>query len=122
VPFARIETAQVPSSAASASNDVVFVEDTLSTRAKVQVDAHVRVVLGDSVTFDGFGLRGRLAGSLEVDDERGHPTRGTGEIQIVNGKYRAFGSELTIDPTPFGGGPIDNPGLTRVSRPDRSRT
>jgi translocation and assembly module TamB len=113
VPFARIETTQVPSSAVSPSKDVVFVEDTLSTRKTVQVHTQVRVVLGDSVTFDGFGLRGRLAGSLQVEDERGHPTRGTGEIQIVNGKYRAFGSELTIDPGRFvfGGGPIDNPGL-----------
>lgn len=113
VPFARIETAQVPSSAVSSSNDVVFVEDTLATRSKVTVHTKVRVALGDSVTFDGFGLRGTLAGSIEVEDERGHPTRGTGEIQIVKGKYRAFGSELTIDPGRFvfGGGAIDDPGL-----------
>jgi translocation and assembly module TamB len=113
VPFARIETAQVPSSAVSSSNDVVFVEDTLATRSTVTVHTKVRVALGDSVTFDGFGLRGRLAGSIEVEDERGHPTRGTGEIQIVKGKYRAFGSELTIDPGRFvfGGGAIDDPGL-----------
>ena len=41
------------------------------------------------------------------------PTQGTGEIQIVDGKYRAFGNELTIDPGRFvfGGGAIDNPGL-----------
>jgi translocation and assembly module TamB len=113
VPFARIETAQVPASAASPSNDVVFVEDTLATKPKLQVRTQVRVELGDSVTFSGFGLRTRLAGSLAVDDERGRPTRGTGEIQIVDGKYRAFGNELTIDPGRFvfGGGPIDNPGL-----------
>jgi len=31
----------------------------------------------------------------------------------LDGKYRAFGNELTIDPGRFvfGGGPIDNPGL-----------
>lgn len=113
VPFARIETAQVPASAASASNDVVFVEDTLATKPKFQVRTQVRVELGDSVTFSGFGFRTRLAGSLAVDDERGRPTQGTGEIQIVDGRYRAFGNELTIDPGRFvfGGGPIDNPGL-----------
>jgi translocation and assembly module TamB len=113
VPFARIETTQVPASAVSASNDVVFVEDTLSTQPKLQVQTQVRVELGDSVTFSGFGFRARLAGSLAVDDERGRPTQGTGEIQIVDGKYRAFGNELTIDPGRFvfGGGPIDNPGL-----------
>ncbi len=113
VPFARIETAQVPSSAASSSSDVVFVEDTLATQATAQVHTKVLVALGDSVTFNGFGLTGRLTGSIDVEDERGHPTRGTGEIQIVNGKYRAFGNELTIDPGRFvfGGGSIDNPGL-----------
>jgi len=113
VPYARIETTQVPASAVSASSDVVIVEDTLATKRTLQVRTLVRVVLGDSVTFNGFGLRGRLAGSLMVDDERGRPTRGTGEIQIVDGKYRAFGSELTIDPgrLVFGGGPVDNPGI-----------
>jgi len=113
VPFARIETTQVPASAASPSNDVVFVEDTLATQPKLQVKTQVRVELGDSVTFSGFGLRTRLAGGLAVDDERGRPTQGTGEIQLVDGKYRAFGNELTIDPGRFvfGGGPIDNPGI-----------
>jgi translocation and assembly module TamB len=113
VPYARIETAEVPASAATPSNDVVFVEDTLSTRPKLQVRTQIRVELADSVTFTGFGLYARLAGSLAVDDERGRPTRGTGEIQIVEGRYRAFGNELKIDPGRFvfGGGPIDNPGL-----------
>jgi len=113
VPYARIESTQVPASAVSASSDVVIVEDTLATQRALQIRTKVRVALGDSVTFNGFGLRGRLTGSLMVDDERGRPTRGTGEIQIVNGKYRAFGSELTIDPgrLVFGGGPVDNPGI-----------
>ncbi len=113
VPYARIETTQVPASATSPSSDVVFVEDTLSTQPRLQVQTKLRVELGDSVSFSGFGLRGRLAGSLAIDDERGRPTQGTGEIQIVNGKYRAFGNELTIDPGRFvfGGGAIDNPGL-----------
>ncbi len=113
VPYARIEVAQVPASAASASPDVIIVQDTLTTRPPIQARTQVRVALGDSVTFTGFGLRSRLAGSLQVDDERGRPTRGTGEIQLVDGKYRAFGSELKIDPGRliFGGGPIDNPGI-----------
>jgi translocation and assembly module TamB len=113
VPYARIETAQVPASAVSPSPDVVMVEDTLSAKPKLEVRTQVRVALGDSVNFSGFGLRARLAGSLSVDDERGRPTHGTGEIQLMNGKYRAFGNELTINPGRliFGGGPIDNPGV-----------
>ncbi|HET6349867.1 MAG TPA: translocation/assembly module TamB domain-containing protein, partial [Candidatus Krumholzibacteria bacterium] len=113
VPYARIEVAQVPASAATPSPDVVVVEDTLAAKPRLQVRTQVRVALGDSVTFDGFGLQSRLSGSLAVDDERGRPTRGTGEIQLVDGKYRAFGNELKIDPgrLVFGGGPIDNPGI-----------
>ena len=113
VPYARIEVAEVPASAIAPSSDVVFVEDTLATQPRLQVRTQVRVELGDSVTFSGFGLRARLAGSLAVDDERGRPTRGTGEIQIIDGKYRAFGNELRIDPgrLVFGGGALDNPGL-----------
>ncbi len=113
VPFARIETTQVPASAAAPSRDVVFVEDTLATAHTFEVQTQVRLTLGDSVTFKGFGLDARLGGSLTVNDESGRPTQGTGEIQIVEGRYRAFGSELKIDPgrLVFGGGPVDNPGL-----------
>ena len=113
VPFARIETTQVPASAAAPSNDVVFVGDTLATQPKFEVRTQVRVTLGDSVNFSGFGLEARLGGGLLVSDESGRPTQGTGEIQILAGRYRAFGSELKIDSGRliFGGGAIDNPGL-----------
>jgi translocation and assembly module TamB len=112
VPYARIETTQVPASAVSPSPDVVMVEDTLAARPTLQVRTQVRVALGDSVTFSGFGLRARLGGSLTVDDERGRPTQGTGEIQIEDGKYRLFGNELTIDQGRLiFGGPIDNPAV-----------
>lgn len=113
VPFARIETSEVPASATTPSSDVVFVEDTLATKRVFHVRTQVRVELGDSVSFNGFGLSGRLTGGLAVDDETGRPTQGTGELHIVDGKYRAFGNELKIDPgrLVFGGGAIDNPGL-----------
>jgi translocation and assembly module TamB len=113
VPYARIETAEVPESAVKASDDVIVVEDTLTTKRAWDVRTDVRVELGDSVTFSGYGLQGRLVGDLAIRDERGQPTRGRGEIQIENGKYRAYGNELKIDQgrLVFGGGPIDNPGL-----------
>ena len=112
VPYARIEIAEVPSSAVGASRDVVFVEDTLATRAPVNVHTTVRVALGDSVTFAGFGLRSRLEGGLVVNDEAGKPTRASGEIQLKDGRYRAYGNDLTIDPGRLiFSGPIDNPGL-----------
>jgi translocation and assembly module TamB len=113
VPYTRIEIAQVPASAVSPSPDVVMVEDTLAAKPRLEVRTQVRVALGDSVNFTGFGLRARLGGSLTVNDERGRPTQGTGEIQILQGKYRLFGNELTIDQgrLVFGGGPIDNPGV-----------
>jgi translocation and assembly module TamB len=113
VPYTRIELSEVPPSAVSPSPDVVIVEDTLAAKPKLEVRTQVRVALGDSVNFTGFGLRARLGGSLAVDDARGRPTQGTGEIQILQGKYRIFGNELTIDQGRliFGGGPIDNPGV-----------
>jgi translocation and assembly module TamB len=113
VPFARIEIPEIPLSAVGPSRDVVLVEDTLATRSPFEATTSVRVTLGDSVTFRGLGLRARLAGSVLVDDRTGHPTMGTGEIQLMDGKYRAYGNDLTIDRGRFvfGGGPIDNPGL-----------
>ncbi len=113
VPFARIEIPEIPPSAVGPSRDVVLVEDTLSTKSRFEATTRVRVALGDSVTFRGLGLRARLTGSVLVNDRTGHPTMGTGEIQLMDGKYRAYGNDLTIDRGRFvfGGGPIDNPGL-----------
>jgi translocation and assembly module TamB len=122
VPGAEITPRELPQSVVSASSDEVIVSDEAEdgvAAAQRELDARVRVVLGDAVTVDGFGLKGRLTGALTVIQSPGQPTLGSGELSIVGGEYRAYGQGLVIDTGKilFAGGPIDEPGLNiRASR------
>ncbi len=83
------------------------------------VYAEVRVVLGDDVHLDAFGLTGRLSGSLVVDEAPDRETTGRGELEIVDGEYTAFRQTLAIDHgrLAFADGPVTDPGLdVRVTR------
>jgi translocation and assembly module TamB len=115
VPYARLRPRELPSSAVSVSSDLVVVGgDEPQQRAfDPRLSAQLRVVLGDRVSFDGFGLRGKLIGSLLVIDEPKRPVIGRGRIGISDGTYRAYGQDLTIERgfALFVDNPVDNPGL-----------
>lgn len=77
------------------------------------VTSRVLVEFSDSVFFDGFGLTARVAGALTVVDTPGTVSTATGELEIVDGTYSAYGRELDIrrGRLLFTGGPLANPGL-----------
>ena len=63
--------------------------------------------------FFGFGFEGRLGGNLLLEDEPGQFTKATGEINIPEGRYRAYGQRLDIERGRllYTASPITNPGL-----------
>jgi translocation and assembly module TamB len=115
VPHADITPRQLSGSAVVASPDQVIIEDgePAATGADYPVYAAVRFTLGEAVRFDGLGLTGRLGGSVMAVDEPGQPTRASGELNINDGRYRAYGQDLTIrrGRLLFAGGPLTEPGL-----------
>ena len=114
VPFARIQLAGLAPAAQSPSPDVVFVGATAeSAQGGMRVRSRVRVGISDDVEVRGVGYRVKPEGSLLVIDEPDEVTRGTGELEIKEGTYKAYGQDLTIERgrVIFGGGPIANPGL-----------
>ena len=115
----------MPANAVPVSNDVVFIDvDSTDRRGPLTVTSSVRVVLGDSVTFRGFGFRADLAGSFRVEDRPDRPTTGSGTITLSRGRYRAHGQDLRIDDgrVTFNG-PVDDPALDiRAYREARDRT
>jgi translocation and assembly module TamB len=119
IPRASIVLSQIPKSAVPVSDDVIFVDAGADLRRQRLISARVRMVLGEDVRFGGFGLSTGLEGSILVTEEPGRPTTGSGELSMVEGTYKAYGQNLTIERGRFlfGGGPIDNPGLDlRASR------
>lgn len=114
VPEARITLRELPTSAVAVSDDVVVVdaESPPAEKSPLALFADLTVRLGEKVTFSGFGLGARLGGSLRVRESPGQAPRGEGELRILEGRYKAYGQDLTIDRGRLiFAGPIDNPAL-----------
>ncbi len=123
VPEARIRPRALPAGTASASPDVVMLDKAGGSMGPgFPMDLDVRLRLGDNVTIDAFGVRGRLTGDLRVFQEPGRQMLGDGQLAIVDGLYRLsggfrlaaeIGAPLTIEQgrLVFAKSPIDNPGL-----------
>src|SRR3546814_13668472 len=60
-------------------------------------NADVTLKLGDTVRFEGFGLKSRLTGSVEAIEQPGIETRARGEINLVDGHYKAYGQDLPLE-------------------------
>jgi translocation and assembly module TamB len=115
VPRADIQPRKLPVTAVTASPDQVIIENggPVEAATDYQVYATVRFSLGDAVRFDGLGLTGLLGGSVLAIDEPGQPTRASGELNIRDGKYKAYGQDLEIrrGRLLFAGGSLTEPGL-----------
>ena len=111
IPEARIELRELPPQAVSVSRDEVIV-DAAAVEPPWHVRTSVTVTLGEQVHLSGFGLTGRLAGEVAVEDSPARPVRVEGEIRIEDGRYRAYGQNLTVERGVLVfQGPADNPGL-----------
>lgn len=75
--------------------------------------ADVRLVLGDKVRFEGFGLKTRLEGAVRAIEEPGRPGSGRGEVRLIEGRYKAYGQDLLIENGRllFNGGPLTEPAI-----------
>jgi translocation and assembly module TamB len=112
IPYADLRPKDI-TTAARASNDSVILDANQAAVEKWLVNTRIRLTLGERVNFFGFGFEGRLGGSLLLEDEPGQLTRGTGEISIPEGRYRAYGQRLDVEHGRllYTGGPLSNPGL-----------
>ena len=79
------------------SPDVVVLDPANPERARqpTGIDLDLALTMGDAVRIDGYGLDGRLTGSLRVRQPPGAAMRATGALE-VEGRYRAYGQNLTI--------------------------
>ncbi len=111
IPYAKLQPKDI-STAERVSDDAVIIGQQKAIE-KWQVSSHIRLSLGDRVSLYGYGFEGRLEGDLLLEDSSGQPPRGTGEINIPEGRYRAYGQRLDIEQGRllFTGGPLINPGL-----------
>lgn len=115
IPEARANIQSIPETATRASADVVVrqeMEAAAEAEAPIPVYMDLRLILGDAVHFEGFGLTSRLSGELGLLQTPTRDAFTTGEVGVAEGRYEAYGQDLTIERGRLiFQGPYDNPGL-----------
>lgn len=118
IPSARIQPNQL-SGAVRPSDDARYVHETEAERAgRMAIHSEVRVIIGDDVRVDAFGLQGRLAGNVATTVHTGDIASGRGELNVLDGRYEAYGQKLEINRGQllFEASPLDDPGLDIEAR------
>ena len=101
------------SGAVSSSGDVIVVDDEQAAKGTSPMHLDLKVIMGEKVAVDAFGLKGFLDGSLKIKAKPGRPITGLGNLELRDGTFDFEGNtlQLTQGRVFYQGGPIDNPGL-----------
>ncbi|MEI8649847.1 translocation/assembly module TamB [Paraglaciecola sp. Hal342] len=127
LPYARIRVRELPPSAISPSSDVVLVNDQQAVvedemPLKLSLQVNIDPKKNNDVKVDAFGLTSDLQGSLLLTQD-GEVLNANGELNLVNGRYKAYGQDLVIREGEIQfSGPIDSPYLVveAVRDPDKT--
>ena len=99
----------------SSSPDLVLIDAPEETVAELplELDAAVRVTLGERVLVKASGVDARLGGEVDILARNLEEINGRGRIEIKEGAYSAYGIGLKVERGNilFAGGPVDRPTL-----------
>lgn len=115
IPQAKITVESLPDSIVDVSSDEVMLNDQLeeitAQELPMRINSNLRIVIGDRVRLDAFGLVAQLKGDLMVrQDKQGLGLNG--QIFIPNGRFHAYGQDLVIQKGELiFAGPVDAPQL-----------
>jgi len=113
VPQALFDVGGFGAGAVRRSSDVRVLGAELVEPASA-VEADVLLTLGEDVRIEGLGFKGRVTGQVRVLDNPGQAAPvAQGELQVVDGRYRAYGQDLTIEQGRllFANSRLSDPGL-----------
>jgi translocation and assembly module TamB len=113
VPTARIAPRDLRKAVLPSRDERLVGEEAPPAGGGLKVDTALRLVLGEDVAIDAYGLKGKLGGSLLLTARAGELAAASGELSVRDGKYTAYTRELDIDRGRllFAGQPIGNPGV-----------
>lgn len=97
--------------AVSASNDVVVLDPVNPDEGPgTPLSMDLRIAVGDNVRMSGFGLTGKVDGTMHLLAKPGRELAATGAIN-VGGQYKAYGQDLRITRglLSWSNDPISNP-------------
>lgn len=116
VPKALIALKEIPQGSVALSQDTVIVGRQDKKKPQelppAQFNSQVRLTLGEEVRFQGFGLKTRITGGMEVNAKPGYPPLGNGTLSLAEGSFKAYGQDLNIERGRFlFAGPLDHPAI-----------
>ena len=112
IPKAQIKP-QTFTDTVSLSDDVVFVNKQAPPTNPYDLNTDISIEMGNDVALDIKGLHGFLTGGIHLQLLPGRQMTASGELNIRDGKYTAYGQDLIIQQGQllFTGGDADNPGI-----------
>ncbi|WP_010382782.1 translocation/assembly module TamB domain-containing protein [Pseudoalteromonas rubra] len=125
VPYGRIEVEELPEGVVTVSDDQVIIDGTepgASEAAQIldyRLDLDVSLL--DDVRVKAMGLDAYLAGELSLEKQLASAMLASGEINLREGQYKAFGQDLSIETGQLGfNGPLDKPyiNVRAIRNPD----
>lgn len=113
IPSARLLPADLTGAVLSSSDEIIKGSQPVNPADRFLLSSTIHMVLGEHVNIDTFGLSGRITGELTVQTTPDGVSRGTGELNIADGKYAALGRRLDVQRGRliFGGGLLGDPGV-----------
>ena len=120
IPEARIRPADTAGAVLPSSDERIVTPDvTEGGDEAFAVSSNVRLALGEMVSVKAFGLSATITGAVRARMQPGESAMGSGELEVQEGEYNAYGRELEIErgKLVFTGGPVTDPGVDlRASR------
>jgi translocation and assembly module TamB len=120
IPEARIVPAETADAVLVSTDErILRPEGEADKSAPFEVTSDVRLLLGDKVNLNAYGLSGTITGAVRARSRPREAAVASGELQILNGRYRAYTRELDVERGRllFSGGPVTDPGVDlRASR------
>lgn len=111
IPEAEVDLEHLPQTAISVSSDTVIVGQAPPDPG-IDYSVDLELLLGERVHLRGLGADARLRGSLRLLREPGTALRGRGDVNIISGRYTAYGQRLEItEGALLFRGPLARPGL-----------
>jgi translocation and assembly module TamB len=115
VPQAQVTYKRGKVDAVEPSRDVVFVGTQVPQAVDVgiAIAARIRIVLRDDVKLSAEGLETKLRGSLLVVEDPVQGTTASGQLELSEGTFKAYGQDLVIERGRlyYVGGPLLDPGI-----------
>ena len=120
IPEARIRPADTAGAVLVSSDERIVTPDASGEDGDpFAVTSDVRLTLGDKVSVKAFGLSATITGAVRTRLRPNESAVGSGELEVNEGEYSAYGRELEIERGRllFTGGPVTDPGVDlRASR------